>query len=290
MPLASMTGYARLGADAPGVAFVWEARSVNGKGLDVRPRLPAGWERLDPPVREAASARFKRGSITLALQIAPAADGPVYRVNEGLLDRLADLCAARGQDPDYGALMAVRGVVEPAEAAGLDPDDEAVSGPVLAALGDALDQLAEMRQSEGARIAASLHDRLGEIEALVEEAEGLAAARPEAIRARLMDQVAGLADAAAGLDPDRLAQEVALLAAKADIREELDRLAAHIAAARALMGEDGAVGRKLDFLCQEFNREANTLCAKSNDTALTRVGLALKAAIDQLREQVQNVE
>lgn len=290
MPIASMTGYARLGADAPGLAFVWEARSVNGKGLDVRPRLPAGWERLDPPVREAASARFKRGSITLALQIARAADGPVYRVNEGLLDRLADLCAARGQDPDYGALMAVRGVVEPAEAAGLDPDDEAVSGPVLAALGDALDQLAEMRQSEGARIAASLHDRLGEIEALVEEAEGLAAARPEAIRARLMDQVAGLADAAAGLDPDRLAQEVALLAAKADIREELDRLAAHIAAARALMGEDGAVGRKLDFLCQEFNREANTLCAKSNDTALTRVGLALKAAIDQLREQVQNVE
>lgn len=290
MPLSSMTGYARIGAEAPGLSFVWEARSVNGKALDARPRLPAGWERLEGPVREAVAARFKRGSIALTLQIVRVEEAAAYRVNRGLLDDLADLCRTRGQEPDIAALLAVRGVVEPAEAAAIDPGDEAVSAPVLAALGETLDQLAEMREAEGGRIAATLHDRLGEIEALVEEADGLAATRPEAIRARLLDQIAGLMEAPAGLDPDRLAQEVALLAAKADIREELDRLGAHIAAARALMGEDGAVGRKLDFLCQEFNREANTLCAKSNDAALTRLGLALKASVDQLREQVQNVE
>lgn len=291
MALASMTGYARAAGDHAGRSFVWEARSVNGKGLDIRLRLPPGWEVLDQPVREAVAARFKRGSISLGLQLDRRNAAGGLQVNEDLLDALCDLCRARGAEPDIPQLLTVRGVLQEASEDLPDPHAEPeLRATVLEVLGDALDQLADMRLSEGQRIAVMLHDRLGEIETLTEEAVGTAALRPDAVRQRIEEQLAALLQARAPVAEDRLAAELAILAVKADVREEVDRLGAHIEAARALIEEGGAVGRKLDFLSQEFNRESNTLCSKSGDVALTRIGLALKAAVDQFREQIQNVE
>lgn len=291
MALASMTGYARAAGDHAGRSFVWEARSVNGKGLDARLRLPPGWEVLDQPVREAIAARFKRGNISLGLQLEKRAGPAALQVNEDLLDALCDLCRARGAEPDISQLLQVRGVLQDMGEDMPDPHAEPeLRAAVLEAVTDALDQLAEMRQAEGQRIAVMLHDRLGEIETLTEEAVGTAALRPDAVRTRMEEQLAALLQARAPVADDRLAAELAMLAVKADVREEVDRLGAHIEAARALIEEGGPVGRKLDFLSQEFNREANTLCSKSGDVALTRIGLALKAAVDQFREQVQNVE
>lgn len=291
MALASMTGYARAAGDHAARSFVWEARSVNGKGLDIRLRLPSGWEVLDQPVREAIAARFKRGSISLGLQLERRSGPASLSVNEDFLDALCDLCRARGDEPDISQLLQVRGVLQ--ETAEDMPDLHAepeLRAAVLETLADALDQLADMRLAEGQRIAVMLHDRLGEIETLTEEAVGTAALRPDAVRTRMEEQLAALLQARAPVAEERLAAELAMLAVKADVREEVDRLGAHIEAARALIEEGGPVGRKLDFLSQEFNRESNTLCSKSGDVALTRIGLALKAAVDQFREQVQNVE
>jgi uncharacterized protein (TIGR00255 family) len=292
MALSSMTGYARGAGEIADQSFVWEARSVNGKGLDLRLRLPSGFEALEVPAREMLGQRLKRGNVAVGLQLARRQGGAALEVDEDLLDALADLCRARGQEPDIAALLAVRGVLrEPSEEERASPaEDEGLRTGLLDALADTLDQLCDMRLAEGARIATMLHDRLGEIETLVDEAEALAAARIPATQVRLEEQLTALLQARAPVSEDRLAAELALLAVKGDVREETDRLRAHIEAARTLIEEDGAVGRKLDFLAQEFNREANTLCSKSGDVTLTRVGLALKAAVDQLREQVQNVE
>ncbi len=291
MALASMTGYARAAGDQAGRSFVWEARSVNGKGLDARLRLPPGWEVLDQPVREAIAARFKRGNISLGLQLERRVGPASLQVNEDLLDALCDLCRARGAEPDISQLLQVRGVLQDVSEDMPDPHAEPeLRTAVLETVQDALDQLAEMRLAEGQRIAVMLHDRLGEIETLTEEAVGTAALRPDAVRIRMEEQLTALLQARAPVADDRLAAELAMLAVKADVREEVDRLGAHIEAARALIEEGGPVGRKLDFLSQEFNRESNTLCSKSGDVALTRIGLALKAAVDQFREQVQNVE
>ena len=291
MALASMTGYARAAGDQAGRSFVWEARSVNGKGLDARLRLPPGWEVLDQPVREAIAARFKRGNISLGLQLERRVGPASLQVNEDLLDALCDLCRARGAEPDISQLLQVRGVLQDVSEDMPDPHAEPeLRTAVLETVQDALDQLAEMRLAEGQRIAVMLHDRLGEIETLTEEAVGTAALRPDAVRIRMEEQLTALLQARAPVADDRLAAELAMLAVKADVREEVDRLSAHIEAARALIEEGGPVGRKLDFLSQEFNRESNTLCSKSGDVALTRIGLALKAAVDQFREQVQNVE
>ena len=296
MPIASMTGFARAQGQAESCTWTWEARSVNARGLDVRCRLPTGFEDLDGSVRERVGKRFRRGNVTVALSMDFRRGQSGVRVNTAALDEILALVPSiRERMPDappptVESVLGLRGVIEAAEDDLAEDAREALAAEMMSGLNRALDSLASMRMDEGGRLLAVLTERLDRIAALCAEAESLAATQPEALRARLVEQLAALADATPPVAEDRLAQEVALLAAKADLREELDRLNAHVAAARALLGEDAAVGRKLDFLCQEFNREANTLCSKSADVALTRVGLDLKATIEQLREQVQNIE
>ncbi|MEQ8604535.1 MAG: YicC/YloC family endoribonuclease [Marivibrio sp.] len=291
MSLASMTGFARVSGEDDRAQWVWEARSVNGKGLDVRVRLPSGWDRLDPIARAATPKRFKRGNVSLTLELRTRQAAGRLAVNEALLQTLIARCEAAGESPRLDRLLQVRGVVEPAEEAASEAlEADARAEALAAALEEALDALAAARAEEGARIRTVIEGQLAEIERLVEAAAACADAQPAAIRERLARQIEDLTDGRGGLEPERIAQEAAALAVKADVREELDRLRGHIEAARALIAEGAAVGRRFDFLCQEFNREANTLASKSSALALTRIGLDLKAVIDQLREQVQNVE
>jgi len=290
-----MTGFARAEDREPMLAWAWEARSVNGKGLDVRLRRPAGREALEAQARADAAAAFRRGNVTLTLTVAREAAGARLAVNRAALAELvAEALAVARQNglppPSIGALLAVRGVVEPIEPVEDEETRTARETAIRVTLGRTLKALAATRREEGARLAAVLTAQLDRIAALREAAAQNAATQPEAIRTRLRAQVAELLAASPALSEERLAQEAALLATKADIREELDRLAAHIASAREMLRSGEAVGRRLDFLCQELNREANTLCSKSADIALTRIGLDLKATIEQFREQVQNVE
>jgi len=291
--LVSMTGFARDADEAAGFSWAWEVRSVNGKQLDVRPRLPSGLDRLEPAVRAEAQSRFARGNLTLGLSLTRAETTPRLRLNRDVVDQVMalarDLEGIGAAPPRLDALLSVRGVIEAVDTLDETDQDDLDAG-ILASLARALDALARARAEEGARLAGVLGDAVDRIEALVADARASAAAQPEALRARLRQQVAEILEARSGLPEERLAQEVALLVAKADVREELDRLDAHIEQARGLLAEGGAVGRRLDFLCQEFNREANTLCSKAADVTLTRIGLDLKAVIDQFREQIQNIE
>lgn len=297
MSLRSMTGFARVERDAVPTGFSWELRSVNGKGLDVRLRLPPGLEELEADIRRLVGASLGRGNVQAALTLRRdvADDAPNFRVNEALLAellRLSDtlVSAGRATSPSADGLLALRGVIEVAE---VEPAALALAehrADVLSALSEALVALRRSREGEGAALATVLHARLDRIEQLTASAEHHPARSIDAIRARLREQVALLRGTADGLDEARLHQEAVLLATRADIREELDRLNAHVAAARELLALDEPVGRRLDFLSQEFNREANTLCAKSNATALTAIGLELKLSVDQFREQVQNIE
>jgi uncharacterized protein (TIGR00255 family) len=295
MPLASMTAFARADGSSGGVRWTWEMRSVNGKGLELRLRLPPGYEQLEPRIRERCARRLTRGSVQATLTFESDAPAQRFRINEAVLAEVMAAMERIGsrlpvQPPSLDGILSIRGVVENGEDE-RDPEAEAaLQEDVLAGLDRALADLVAMREGEGAAIGSVLATRVDEIARLAGEAEASPARTPAAIRARLAEQVAGLLDAAPALDPDRLHQEAVLLATKADIREELDRLAAHVTAARALLGEGGPVGRRLDFLAQEFNREVNTLCAKANDRSLTAIGLALKAVVDQLREQIQNLE
>jgi uncharacterized protein (TIGR00255 family) len=295
MTIASMTGFARTeGHDGP-LSWAWELKSVNSKSLDLRFRLPPGFDALELPLRALVTQRLKRGSISVNLSVARAAGAGNIRVNREALAvvvRLANEIAAEVEaaPPRVDGLLALRGVLE----SGDEALDEGARERQMKQLNDgfalALEGLASMRASEGARLDAVLSERLNEIAALVKDAEGAAATQPAAIKARLKELIAALTEAVPALPEERLAHEAALIVAKADIREELDRLQAHVSAARMLLAEGGPIGRRFDFLCQEFNREANTLCSKSADLELTRIGLALKAAIEQLREQVQNIE
>jgi len=293
-----MTGFARSqGRTESGATWVWEARSVNHKGLDLRCRVPSGFEAWETKVRDATTQRFTRGAITVGLVLNGVAEAPAYTLNEPLLNelvRMAQALRARHGEalapPSIDGLLAVKGVLEVGEDS---PDPEQTQARDTA-LQDSLEQtlasLSAMRAREGARLEIVLTDQLSRIDALTRQARALAAVQPEAIKARLKAQVAELLGASPALPEDRLAQEAALLATKADVREELDRLGAHVAEARRLLAKGGPVGRRLDFLCQEFNREANTLCSKSCDVELTALGLDLKTVIDQMREQVQNLE
>ena len=296
MALSSMTGFARATGQTDTLSWSWEIRSVNGKGLDVRLRLPNGFEALDPLLRKELAARFSRGSMQVGLQVRRAADVVAMRVNSALLDwlieevrKLEGRLGMTAAPVDPARLLALRGVLEPEEE---DPDAvlAAVKEPLIESFRRALDDLEQVRRKEGARITEVLKGQVDQIADLVQKARENPARSPEAIRERLRQQVQRLLEASQDLDEQRLYQEAVILAAKADVEEELDRLAAHVAAARELLAGNGPAGRKLDFLAQEFNREANTLCAKSNDASLTRIGLDLKAVIDQFREQVQNVE
>lgn len=293
MTLSSMTGFASTRGGGNGVSWVWEARSVNGRGLDVRLRLPPGWDRLDPVVRERVAKRFKRGSLSLSLAISQTEAVARYTLNESHLEAILALIRplhARGDvaPPTADGLLAIKGVLEPVEVG--TNGDAALDGDVLAGFDQVLDQLKANRRAEGARLADVVRTQVTTIGTLAATARSHPSRNPEAIRDRLAAQVAALLDASATLDPARLHQEAALLATRADIAEELDRLAGHVEAAEALIAEGGAVGRRLDFLAQECHREANTLTAKSVHREVTAVGLELKVVVDQLREQVQNLE
>lgn len=290
--LQSMTGFARGTGAGSGVQWVWEIRSVNGKGLDVRFRGPPGMERLEQVAREQAASRFTRGSIQLGLTIRRNTQGSTIRVNRPALEELVQIVRefpeTEGRSPSVERLMAIRGIVDITDEE-TEASDEVLQD-IITTLREALDQLMAMRRAEGEAVAAILSSRLDQIEILTSAARANPARAPEAIRARLSAQLALLLDETSTLDVERLHQEAALLAIRADIAEEVDRLTAHVLAARELMAIGGAVGRRLDFLAQEFNREANTLCSKSNDRSLTAIGLDLKATVDQFREQVQNLE
>jgi uncharacterized protein (TIGR00255 family) len=291
-----MTGFARAEGRDDSLHWIWELKSVNGRTLDLRCRLPAGMDGLEPIARAAVAERLRRGNVSVSLTLMRGAKPPKVRINREVLAQLVGVVnELQGQveaaAPRLDGLLAVRGVVDVIEE---EEEDEAVRQArqerIAATLTEALDALRKMRAAEGARLAAIVGGHLDEIEKLRAAAAATAAVQPAALRERLRSQVAALLESVPTLPEERLAQEAALIIAKGDVREELDRLAAHVAAARDLMAEEGAVGRKLDFLCQEFNREANTLCSKSTDVELTRIGLALKAAIEQLREQIQNIE
>jgi uncharacterized protein (TIGR00255 family) len=290
-----MTGFARIDGGSNGYRWTWELRSVNGKGLDIRVRMPPGFDALEVGVRERIAARLTRGNIQAGLTADHRAGTARIRINEEVLAEVVSAMERIGkrltlQPPTLDGILAVRGVVESGEAEPDEAQRTALAAAMLADLDRAVTAIHADRGREGAAIGAVLAGRLEEIERLSGAAEASPARTPAAIRTRLAEQVALLLDAAPALDPDRLHQEAVLLATRADIREELDRLRAHIDAARALLAEGGPVGRRLDFLAQEFNREVNTLCSKSNDRSLTAIGLDLKAVVDQLREQIQNLE
>ncbi len=289
----SMTGFAASEGESGGLRWRWELRSVNGRGLEIRLRLPHGWDSIEPDARAAAQARFERGSLMATLNLAPAAGGG------GEVEEFARaarrLAAARKALEAQGlplapvsgeALLALEAQRQP-EAAAPNP---ALSQALRIGLDDALKGLLLARKAEGARLKTALAGHVATVSRLAAEAEAAAASANLASAATLKSRVEALMEGRGELDPSRLAQELALLAVKSDVREEIDRLRAHAAAAEALLEQGGAVGRKLDFLAQEFNREANTLCAKSPSLDLTRIGLDLKIAIDQLREQAQNLE
>jgi len=295
MSVSSMTGFARAEDMVHGTGFAWELRSVNGKGLEVRLRLPPGLERLETSVRQAVQRRFGRGNIQATLTLARQASVSAPVINEALLREVAaratQLAANYGlAPPSADGLLALRGVMEPAEPEQGEEERAATDAALLASLERAIDALAAARAAEGQVLAPVLLGHVAAIEALSQEAEADPARDPAAIRARIGEQVRLLLGASSGLDEARLHQEAALLATRADVREELDRLAAHVAAARELIETGGPVGRKLDFLSQEFIRESNTLCSKSNAASLTAIGLRLKGVVDQFREQVQNLE
>jgi uncharacterized protein (TIGR00255 family) len=290
-----MTGF----AEAPGahgtVRWRWEVKSVNGRGLDLRLRMPPGFDSVEPAARMLAGERFKRGNIQATLTVEPQESARGLRIDMAALSsavRIAkEITAETGLAPArVDGLLALKGVIVQDEAVALDAAGRgARDAAILESLAYAFDALAKARRTEGAKLCHVLQGQMRDIANLTEEAGKLAAAQPAALRDRLMTQLKDLMGSVS-VSEDRLAQEVALLATKADVREELDRLTAHTQEARTLLDSGDGVGRKLDFLAQEFNREANTLCSKSSDVVLTRVGLALKAAIDQFREQAQNVE
>jgi uncharacterized protein (TIGR00255 family) len=295
MSLKSMTGFARAaGAHGP-FRWAWEVKTVNAKGLDLRLRLPPGFDAVEPLARAVVSARIARGTCYAALAVQRDAAAPEVRVNRDVLGALIAALAAMPREPAVGpatldGLLAVRGVVDVVEAADPEAVVSEAGKAALAGLEAALDQLVAMRGAEGAALEEILAARVETIARLTQAADDCPGRKPEAVLERLSQAVAALTDGTRQHDPARLHQEAILLAAKADVREELDRLKAHVAAARELLASPQPVGRRLDFLAQEFAREANTLCSKSNDAALTAIGMDLRVEIEQMREQVQNVE
>ena len=295
MSLKSMTGFARTSGHRPPWAWAWEIKAVNAKGLDVRLRLPPGFDRIEAEARAKLTGGLARGTIYATLTAQREATTPQVRINTEILGALVEAVANMPSNPNMrlaslDGLLGVRGVVEVTDAA----DDETILAEAAAAalkgLEGALKELVQARKSEGAALQAVLGARVERIAALTQSAEDCPGRKVEAVKARLAQAIALLTDASPALDPARLHQEALLMAAKADVREELDRLKTHVAAARELLASDAPAGRKLDFLAQEFAREANTLCSKSNDAALTSIGMELRVEIEQFREQVQNIE
>ena len=295
MVLSSMTGFARSqGASGP-YTFEWELKSVNAKGFDLRLRLPQGWDELEAFAKKRAAEMLSRGTIYANFNVKRADALSTVRINEDVLAavvKVASSLAGRidAVAPSIDGLLAIKGVIEVVEAERNEEEDKAATAAAAAAFDEALKNLAAMRRREGEALGQILSQRMDEMEALAKKAEAAPGRKPEAIRARLAEQIAALLEISDRFDVDRLNQEALLIAAKADIREELDRIASHIAQAREIIRKGGAVGRRLDFLAQEFNREVNTTCSKSNDVELTNTGLEMKNVVEQFREQVQNLE
>jgi uncharacterized protein (TIGR00255 family) len=288
-----MTGFARAEGEAGGISWAWEMKSVNGKSLDLRLRLPSGFDALEPALRAGLSGQFRRGNFTATL-IVDRTTPPVVRVNRAALAQMIALMTQLSDEivaapPRLDGLLALRGVVET-----VDDETESVvaerRAAILAGWSIAVERLAAARAEEGARLQSLLRGQIAETAELIAAAAACAAAQPAAIRERLRTTLAQFADQVPAMSEERVAQEVAILLTRADVREEIERLRAHVEQANELLGQSQGVGRRLDFLCQELNREANTLCAKSADIELTRIGLSLKAAVEQFREQVQNIE
>jgi uncharacterized protein (TIGR00255 family) len=295
MAIASMTGFAReAGATGPH-QWAWELKTVNGRGLEVRVRTPAGFDAVGEEARGQILKALTRGQGQLNLSLSKAATTTRVRVNREVLQSLVEAMAGLElpetvKPASLDGLLGVRGVVEIEDEAADPGHDAALAEALRAGIARLIEALQAARSAEGQALAGVIAGQLDTIARLVDEAEAHPGRRPEAIRTKLEAQIAQIMEGNSGLDPARLHQEAVLIAARADIREELDRLRAHVDSARALLQEGGPVGRRLDFLAQEFGREANTLCAKANDVSLSRIGLDLKAVVEQFREQVQNVE
>jgi uncharacterized protein (TIGR00255 family) len=295
MALSSMTGFARADGAHGSYRWTWELKSVNAKGLEVRLRLPPGWDAVEVPVRARAAEALSRGTVYATLTTSREGVAPVVRVNEpvlaAVLTAMRDVAGRIDAEPaSLDGILSFKGVIEVVDEVESEDERRAAEAAFVAGFAQAAGGLAEMRRHEGAALGAVLTQRLDEIAALTARAEAAPGRKTEAIRERLREQIASLLDASDRFDADRLHQEAILIAAKVDVREELDRLAAHVAQGRRLLSQGGAVGRRLDFLAQELNREANTLCSKSNDVDLTNIGLELKSVVEQFREQVQNLE
>ena len=295
MALSSMTGFARRHGTSGAYAWSWELKSVNAKGLDLRLRLPPGWDAVEIPVRNRAAEVLSRGTVYGTLSVERQGVAPIVRINEDVLAAaLATIKSLAGRvdaaPPRLDGILSLKGVVEVIDEDEREEERRAAEAAVVAGFQATVAELAAMRRREGAALGDILTQRLSEIAALAARADAAPGRRPEAIKARIAEQIATLLDASARFDPDRLHQEAILIASKADIREELDRLTAHIGQVTQLLGQGGSIGRRLDFLAQELNREANTMCAKSNDVELTNIGLELKSVVEQFREQVQNLE
>jgi len=294
-PLVSMTGYARAGGRAEGASFGCEVKSVNARGLDIRLRLAPGFDAIEGELRRRIGKAIARGSVTFTLDVERDGAGAELVVNERALETVLlalDALSHRleAQAPRLDGILALKGILTERQHPLSADAEEQLHAAILAAADRCLSGLIDVRRAEGEHLRVVLLARLDEIANLTQAAEAHPSRSRDAMLGRLRAQIAELTEAGNGLSEDRLAQEALLLATKADIREELDRLVAHLAAARQLLAKGGPIGRKLDFLSQEFNREANTLCSKSSAVELTAIGLDLKAAIDQLREQVQNIE
>jgi uncharacterized protein (TIGR00255 family) len=290
-----MTGFARGHGVCGDYGWTWELKSVNAKGLDLRLRLPAGWESVEGPVRNSSAQVLTRGTIHGMLSVDRQGIAPIVRVNEAVLAAVLETIESLAGRLDAAAprldgILSLKGVIEIIEQDEREEDRLAAEAAVIAGFRATVAELAVMRRHEGEVLQRVLRQRIGEIAALAARADAAPGRHPEAIKARIAEQVALLLDASGRFDPDRLHQEAILIASKADIREEVDRLASHVAQVERLIAEGGTIGRRLDFLAQELNREASTLCSKSNDVELTNIGLELKSVVEQFREQVQNLE
>jgi uncharacterized protein (TIGR00255 family) len=295
MALSSMTGFARGHGMSGSYSWAWELKSVNAKGLDLRLRLPPGWDAVEGPVRSGGAQVLARGTVYGTLTVERQGVAPVVRVNEPVLAAvLATIKSLTGKvqaaEPRLDGILSLKGVIEVLDEDEQEEERRAAEAAVIEGFRVTVAQLAGMRRREGEALGQILAQRVREIAALTARAEVAPGRQPEAIKARIAEQVALLLDVSQRLDPDRLHQEAILIASRADVREELDRLASHVAQVERLLAEGGAIGRRLDFLAQELNREANTVCSKSNDVELTNIGLELKSVVEQFREQVQNLE
>lgn len=295
MPIVSMTGFAESHGGHEGMRWRWEVKSVNGRGLELRLRMPPGFDSIEPAARVLASERFRRGSIQATLTLEPQDGARALRIDPAALAAAVKIAKEVEAETGLNAarvdgLLALKGVIVQDDVLPIDASARATrDAAILESLALAFDALAKARGTEGAKLHAVLAAEIEDISQLTEEATKLAACQPRTLRDKLAAQIKEVMGAGS-FPEERLAQEIALLAVRVDVREEIDRLHAHAQEARSLIGSGDAIGRKLDFLAQEFNREANTLCSKSSDIQLTRLGLRLKATIDQLREQAQNVE